>query len=135
MEAKEQGLGLYLSCWLFYGIYILTCYFYTVDDENSSSHDITTSLESFQDITFRNIFHIEGDIGGTDMLIVLYIAMGSMMLSLLTWIYLVWYDRNPGIVDYREEDFEEVLIQSFYAQGAPNHKQFCRTTFVKKPLR
>lgn len=106
-----------------------------MDGDESASHDVSNSLESFKDITFRNIFHIEGDIGGKHLLFIVYIAMGSMILSLFTWLYLVWYDRNPGIVDYREEDFEEVLTQSLYAQGAPNHKQYCRTTFVKKPLR
>jgi len=136
MLAKEAGLGLYLACWLFYAIFLLTSYFYTTDDDTNSSHDTSSSLTSWREMTYHNIFHVNGLVGGMEMIYVLYVAMGSAFLSLCLWIYLVFGSgHNPGIIDHREADFEELLQQSLYTLAPPSTKLYCHTTFVKKPLR
>lgn len=56
-------------------------------------------------------------------------------LAIASWFKFILLDKDPGIINTRESDFEEVLAQSLLTNGPPPSTQYCRTTFVKKPLR
>eukprot|EP01035_Chromulina_nebulosa_P019949 gene19949-25915_t len=52
-----------------------------------------------------------------------------------TIIILFWLFKDPGVIDTRQFDFNEIMEQSYRIGGAPPSSQVCRTTLIKKPLR
>jgi hypothetical protein len=115
-----------------YAVYIVSSYFYCKD--NASSH-ADASYETFRDVTYRNLFHIGGISGAHDVLWLLWLVMGVFVVACIFWIVLVWLQCDPGIINSRDQDFEEVLAQSLLCNGPPPSNGYCRTTLVKKPLR
>ena len=59
-------------------------------------------------------FHVTNplDLGGFSFIandFVLYVIVcGLCILSIISWIKLVWFDSDPGIIDSRDQSFDEV---------------------------
>lgn len=112
-----------------YVIYLYSC-FITRDDDTAVS-----SYSSFQDWTYGNPLQLSAiDAASKDHGLfwsnVVFTAM-----AIAAWAKFMVFDTDPGIINTRESDFEEVLAQSLPTSGPPPSSQYCKTTFVKKPLR
>ena len=130
--SSEKGIGLWIGTMTVYVVYLLSCFYYDFDgfQENGSS-----SYHSLRYVNIKNIFHIGGIGGARNTVWILWLAMFWTFMSIATWLKVVWWNRDPGIINTRSEDFEEVLAQSLQSNGAPPASAYCRTTMVKKPLR
>ncbi len=116
-----------------YGIYIMSSFFYSQENGRKSSSQ--ASYSSFKDVAYENIFHVGGISGGKGQLWLLWLTIGLFFMSSVLWVAVVFIQTDPGIVNTRDQDFEEVLAQSLLSSGPPPSTSYCRTTLVKKPLR
>lgn len=135
VHSQERGLGLWVSSMIVYAVYLVTSYFHTEHHKNAFPMDYTDPLKGFQHVDPKNLFHIEGISGGMHGSWFLYSSFLCFFVSIFTWWKLVWWDWNPGIIDNRVQDFEEILAHSFISAGEPARGLYCRTTMVKKPIR
>jgi len=75
-----------------------------------------------------------GEYGRGD--VALFLATGIFLfLSLLSWVKIAWLDKDPGIIDTRKNDFEDILNEALVLGTSPPSSLYCRTTLVRKPLR
>lgn len=56
-------------------------------------------------------------------------------LTVYFWLWIVYISPDPGIIDTRCEDFDEIMNHSVRLHAAPPSTLYCRTSLVKKPLR
>lgn len=110
--AREKYLGLWLGTMAAVGAMLLCCV--SVLDDSlgimgvaSASHDSSLFLAVF----------------------VLYFC------CLLLWWSLCFLQPDPGAVDTRMRDFDEVMAESAKCGGAPPQHLYCPTTLMKKPTR
>lgn len=136
MLCKQRGLGLWLSTMLVYAVYLVTSFFALQNRRNAfTADDDSARLEGFQHVDPENLFHIRGVHGGMHAPWFLYTSILCFFVAVFTWWKLVWWDWNPGIIDNRIQDYEEILAHSFITAGEPARGLYCRTTMVKKPIR
>lgn len=57
------------------------------------------------------------------------------VLTVYFWLWIVYLAADPGIIDTRCEDFDEVMQHSYRLHAPPPGTLYCRTSLVKKPLR
>lgn len=71
----------------------------------------------------------------------LYAAFALTALTIVFWSGVLIFNKDPGIVKTRRDDFEKVMqdallhLDNEEAPGIPDQRKFCRTTLVRKPLR
>lgn len=115
-----------------FAVYILSSFFYCTNHKNVNA---VSSYSTFSEVSYQNIFHIGGISGAEGYIWLVFVTMGLFLVSMFLWVILVWFQLDPGIINTRDHDFEEVLAQSLLSSGPPPSSTYCRTTLVKKPLR
>lgn len=127
---------------LLYAVYLVSSYF--AMDNPSQRLDIYDELSIkypstyygvFLDIDSKNPFHLLGLLGGQDAPWFLFSCFLIFFAAIVSSLKLIFWDWNPGIIDHRIQDFEEILALSFISAGEPAHGLYCRTSMVKKPIR
>lgn len=133
LGAPEKYIGFWLGNILAFSYYYLSAIVYSY--QSSQNDDDTDDHSAYQD-KVRNPTHIAGlncalkDPG------LFWCTLIFLLITLITWTMIVWIFPDPGIVNTRENDFNEVMEQSLQEGGGPpNSTTYCRTTLVKKPLR
>jgi hypothetical protein len=116
---------------ILYAIYIMSSYYYTTMDFDDSSPDYRELGHASQ----KNMFHVGGISGARNAKWLLWVTLAALSASTILWVKLVWINPEPGIINTRREDFEEVLNQSMIAEGEPPADFYCRTTLIQKPMR
>eukprot|EP01039_Chlorochromonas_danica_P001485 gene1485-1618_t len=128
-EAPEKGRGFWLGSILVYGVYFWSCHY------SGIGTPATAAYQTFLHWSYRNPLQLQAiDALDKDEMLY-YVSAVFAALSFLSWLALVFIYSDPGIINTRESDFEEVLARSLVCNGPPPSSQYCRTTFVKKPLR
>lgn len=64
-----------------------------------------------------------------------YFCYIGLIAAILYTFVMVWFVTDPGIVDTRYDDFDEILHDSIINNGKITHSKYCKTTLVIKPLR
>lgn len=130
--SKDKGLGFWLACIIVYGVYLVSTYYFWRSEGRDPADK---ELSGFRHVDPYDIFHINAVSGAMASPSLLWVALLAYFTAILSWLKLVWIDWDPGIVDNRIQDFEEILAHSFIASGEPARRLFCKSTMVKKPIR
>jgi hypothetical protein len=96
------------------GIFLTTCYFSVHDEIGYENEGFSNHLSSFKHIIHHNLFQIRGVSGGYDFPWLLWIAALTYLGCIVMWLVVVWIVQDPGIIDNRAQDFEEVRISIYY---------------------
>jgi hypothetical protein len=98
---------------------------------------ISFSCKSGEDINvYNNSFvSLAGMSGSTLYPKLFYSCCILILIVFLFTVYIVWFVKNPGIIDTRFDDFDEILHESIVNNGSVPHRKYCKTTLVIKPLR
>lgn len=125
MSAPEKGIGFWLGSMSIYAIYLYSsfCTDTNTADSTLSHGDVLNPLQ----LQAIDSWEYDQELFS--------LAALSFLCAVGIWCKFMLCNSNPGIINTREADFEEVLAQSLLANGPPPSGQYCRTTFVKKPLR
>lgn len=142
IQCKEKGIGFWGACMLLYAVYLVASLFAMNDSsENMDTFEYLSIkyphsyFAVFLDVKPKNPLHILGLSGGENAPWFLYAAFLIYFTAIFTGLKLIFWDWNPGIIDNRIQDFEEILAHSFISAGEPSHGLYCRTSMVKKPIR
>jgi len=119
--APESYLGLWAGCLLASFVYIISSLQYL--------HSLYYLSSPYNPSNMGALGYNMEDL---DFLLIIFV---STIFMTIIWVKLVFITSDPGIIDTREIDFDEVLESSKKLLGAPNSREFCLTTMVKKPLR
>lgn len=131
-----------------YLVYLFSCMLYEGEYRHSSQYAISQSVH----IDSKNPLGVVGIDADNKDPILFWIVVSLTGISIITWLKLVLFQGNPGMVNSRFRHYEEVvtlildilacltliyqvLAQSLHAQGPPLQNIYCKTTLVKKPLR
>ena len=117
LSADEKFLGVWLGTYLACLLYVLNSIMYL---DKNYDHEVGMDL---------------GALGYSEIQGYASIILVVMLILIIIWLKIVFYDCDPGIVDTRGADFDEVFENSKKMKGAPNSRYYCRTTLVKKPMR
>jgi hypothetical protein len=127
---------------LLYAVYLVSSYFAMENPSQrlESYNELSIKYPStyygvFLEIDPKNPFHLLGLLGGEDAPWFLYCSFLIFFAAIISALKLIFWDWNPGIIDHRIQDFEEILAHSFISAGEPAHGLYCRTSMVKKPIR
>lgn len=113
--AREKGLGLWLGSALMYFLFLLSAtinHYRTMghSDVNNINNDYTKGIGGFHTVSPL-------DLGGQSFVyhdrVLYYIVCGLFMASVIAWTKLVWFCPDPGIIDTRDANFEEVKTYLF----------------------
>ena len=131
--APEKGLGLWLGSVTVFLMFLACSYFASFPEHRHASEGAHT------DALGGSSVYNPADLGGMSAARedqeLFWVTCFFLLVGAACWSKLVWLDRNPGIVDTREQDFDDILEESLRAHGAPPAQRYCRTTLVKKPIR
>lgn len=116
IQCPEKGLGVWLGSFLVFCVYLVISIVWPYETQPHFLPIAGTNSERKDLELFWTVFW-------------LFILCGLM------WVKIAWWDTDPGRIDTRDRDFEEVMEQSLLASGSPPAHSYCRTTLVKKPLR
>lgn len=133
--AQEKYVGIYLGVFCAFALYFFASIDFGLNysRENNTSFDVNSLwMSSNEGTTF---FRLGGISGYRDDADLFWLAFLLMLISLALWLLLVLNVLDPGIIDTRITDFDEIMTESFRVAGIPPHQQYCRTTLVKKPMR
>jgi len=134
LRAPEKGLGLWVGCMIMYLLYLLSATvveFYRggnkhIDNQYTEGRH---GYHTFNPLDLGALSFVQEDFE-------LYcVVCGLFVLCVTMWVKLVYFDYDPGIVDTRDVNFEEIMAQSFAVGGCPSTSLFCPTTLVRKPVR
>mmetsp|Transcript_8952 Transcript_8952/g.13456 ORF Transcript_8952/g.13456 Transcript_8952/m.13456 type:complete len:728 (-) Transcript_8952:148-2331(-) len=126
--APEKYVGFWVgnvAAFLFY-FFCCMAYRYSSEDDDEG--------------TFKGAARNSQGLAGLDCLTedpaLFWTALLSLAVTIVLWVVVVWIRTDPGMVDTRADDFDEVMKQSILSGGtAPSATTYCRTTLVKKPIR
>ena len=133
VQAPEKFIGVWF-CGIGAGIvYLLSCYLvrneYNRFDKDMSINDM--SMLS----TATTFLIMAGTGAAADYPGFFLFCVVSTSICFISFIAMIFWKRDPGIVDTRATDFMEVMDNSFQNLGPPSHELYCRTTMCRKPLR
>ena len=116
LGAEEKFPGLWLGSLLACLFFCFACMNYDRTGENSLNIVGVDSIDEEPALFYGSIL--------------------CVFITITTWIKMVMLPPNPGLVDTRQEDFDVLLEKSIEVGGSePNNSIYCRTSFVKKPVR
>ena len=136
--AREKILGVYVGM-------VMTCLLFWFCSLRigivSGFSSNATYLNSLNDVSYTNptmgagFFNLGGLSGSTDDQGLFWATLGSLLISAMLWLKLVWFDTDPGAVYTRYQDFDILMEECLRSSGMPPAHKYCRTTLVRKPLR
>lgn len=132
LSSPEKGLGLWLGSMSTYLVFLFSSASAVYGGEDGGPQ--RTIAEGGR-VPLSNPLGIGGLTAAREDPALFWLCSAFLVLCLLLWMQLVWLQPDPGMLDTRYKDFEEVMAHSLSAQGPPPPHLFCRTTLVKKPLR
>ena len=106
LNAPEKGLGLWIGTASMFFLYLLGVSL----NEYAQQHHQDMDKDYTNGGGFKTINPV--DLGGNSLVrddFILYIIVCSLfVLCVVSWVKLVWYSTDPGIIDTRDENFDEV---------------------------
>lgn len=116
LNAPEKGLGLWLGTMLMFFLYLLGV---SLNEYAQGQHE-TMNKDYTHGGGFKTINPV--DLGGNSFVkddFILYIIVCCLFITcVVAWVYLVWFATDPGIIDTRDENFDEVstyLLQLIFS--------------------
>ena len=120
LRAPEKGLGLWLGSMVMYLLYLLSA---TIDEYYEGGHKHVNNIYTEGAQGFHTLNPL--DLGGNTFVdhdFVLYlIVCGLFVTSIILWVKLVWFNSNPGIIDTRDQNFDEVSHCVLYGRSYNLH--------------
>jgi hypothetical protein len=111
LRAPEKGLGLWVGSMAMYFLYLASA---TVDGYTRHKHEKINNDYTGGVAGFHTINPL--DLGGNSFVdfdyYLYYIVCGLYIFCVVAWVKLVWFSTDPGIIDTRDENFEEVRDSS-----------------------
>lgn len=111
--APEKGLGLWLGSMSMYFLYLLSA---TVNHYASLKHEHITNDYTNGIAGFQTVHPL--DLGGNSFVyedrVLYFVVCGLYLACVVSWVWLVWFCTDPGIIDTRDANFEEVRYVFFF---------------------
>eukprot|EP01034_Spumella_vulgaris_P021517 gene21517-27552_t len=130
LSCPEKGLGMWLGSVTVYVVYLISCLFWAEygAGKRFAVSDSTT-------VRLHDPLGLGGVDGEVDDTYLFWTILSMLVLAAAVWLKLAWLDTDPGIIDTRDENHDEVMTQSLMTSGCPATDKYCRTTLVRKPMR
>jgi len=131
LSCPEKGLGLWMGGMAAYLVLLFS----------AASAQLGDGQQSEQRLSEQSRLRLQNPlaIGGLSMASsdpqLFWLCAAWACICVALWVWLVWLGPDPGMVDTRRADFDQVMSHSLAAQGPPPPHLFCRTSLVRKPLR
>lgn len=119
VTAPERYMGFWMGCMATYAFYLglsIAEYFY--------ADSVGRHFNGLQAIGSASNFPLH-------FCILLFFSAATIYY----WLWIEVFSPDPGIVDTRYEDFDEIMQHSSRIRSAPPSQMYCRTSLVRKPLR
>jgi hypothetical protein len=107
LRAPEKGLGLWLGTMAMYFLYLASASIdgFTRERHKKINNDYTGGVAGFHTINPL-------DLGGNSFVdydyVLFYVVCGLFISCAVAWVKLVWFSTDPGIIDTRDQNFDEV---------------------------
>lgn len=112
LRAPEKGLGLWLGSMAMYLLYLLSA---TLNEFYHGPHKHISNIYTRGAQGFHTLNPLE--LGGnsfTEHDFLLYLIVCGLFVTIsVLWTKLVWFNYDPGIIDTRDQNFDEVGTQRF----------------------
>lgn len=127
LTCPERGIGMCIAGACLYTMYASLSLLY---NNGHGQYGYTWALRSG-----LNPLHINGISGDKYFFGLFWSFVYLLVLAIISWLYLTLVATDPGVVDTRERDFDEILSLSHLGNDSNTSRQYCKTTLVKKPYR
>lgn len=108
LSCPEKGLGMWLGSITVYSVYLVSCLFWA---EFGAGKRYKISGSSTV-VRLHDPLGLGGVDGEVDDTYLFWSILSLLVLAAAAWLKLAWLDTDPGIIDTRNENFEEVIFTS-----------------------
>jgi hypothetical protein len=109
LAAPEKGLGLWLGTMLMYFLYLLSA---TANHYRSVHHEHINNEYTGGVAGFHTVSPL--DLGAQSFVyhdrVLYYVVCALYATCVVAWVRMVWFCTDPGIIDTRDANFEEVSV-------------------------
>lgn len=132
IEAPEKFVGMWLCAFCAGMFYLLACY---LIKDTYINYRSDMRINDFSMLSSNNFLILAGTGAAYYYPKFYFFCVINNLVCLISFLGMVFLNKDPGIIDTRAKDFEDVLSDSLKNLGPPTHAFFCRTTMCRKPMR